>query len=120
MSDKNKLTDKQLRVLIDEYSQSQTYTEYRPSDIANALTELRDRNRKLEQEVEYLQTDVDLRDDDIRNYLEDIKRLEQRLFNRDAAWERAIQSLAEQGVIMVDDPIEVIRSRMEEEEGGGA
>lgn len=51
MSDKNKLTDKQLRVLIDEYSQSQTLTEYRPSDIANALTELRDRNRELEERL---------------------------------------------------------------------
>jgi hypothetical protein len=87
VSDKNKLTDKQLRVLIDEYSQSQTYVEYRPSDIANALTELRDRNRELEK----------------------------LLADRDDAWERAIQSLAQQGVITIDDPIAAVRERLESE-----
>ena len=55
------------------------------------LGEAADRIRELEQEVEYLQTDVGLRDDHIRDYLEDIKRLEQRLSNRDAAWDRAIE-----------------------------
>jgi len=45
--------------------------------------------------------------------------LSQQLDDRDAAWERAIQSLAEQGVIMINDPIAAIRERLEAE-GGGA
>lgn len=45
--------------------------------------------------------------------------LAQQSTDRDAAWERAIQSLAEQGVITIDDPIAAVRERMEAE-GGGA
>lgn len=48
-----------------------------------------------------------------------IRELEQQLADRDAAWERAIQSLAQQGVMMVDDPIAAVRFWMETDGGAG-
>lgn len=50
-----------------------------PTQLSPTEESLINRIHELEQQVEYLQTDLSLRDDDIRNYLEDIKRLEQRL-----------------------------------------
>lgn len=43
--------------------------------------------------------------------------LAQQLSERDAAWKQAIQSLAEQGVITIDDPLAAIQERMEAEGG---
>lgn len=48
-----------------------------------------------------------------------IRELEEQLAHRDAAWEQAIQSLAEQGVMMVDDPIAAVRFWLESEGGAG-
>jgi hypothetical protein len=55
--------------------------------------------------------------DDIEARDSRIRELEKLLADRDAAWERAIQSLAEQGVITIDDPIAAVRERMEAEGG---
>jgi hypothetical protein len=55
--------------------------------------------------------------DDIEARDSRIRELEKLLADRDAAWERAIQSLAEQGVITIDDPIAAVRERMVAEGG---